>query len=410
MAGPSPRESKMANKTVLSLVKAKLTRFFAWWGRELASLVPAPVRYWYFGKGNILAVRIENSHALFLLPKAGALHEVADLSFAESSPAERKNAITHKLAQITRGKTFQIFLCLPPGQALRKQIRLPSAVEENLKQTLEFELDRQTPFKADQVYFDYRIIERLPSEQHLLVELAVVPKDAVEQHVGGAAEIGLSVRGVVLEEDLVADRERVMNFLPALTTQASSNHRRWLNFGFFVLAIVLLISAMALPLWKKRTTAIMLNELMEDAKAASRRTESLRAQLDSLVTEHNFTTSQKTSQLATFTLITQLSKLLPDDTWLSQFDVTGSEIQLQGETGSSSKLMEIMENSGFLKGTSYKSPLTQIPGTAVERFHIVATSKPQPLITPSAAPAVDMPADTDAQKSFTQPATNPDKP
>lgn len=403
MAGSYPRESRMANKAVLSLAKAELENFFTWWGRELALLVPTSIRHWYFGKGNILAVGIKNSRAVFLLPRLGALHEVADLSFADSSLEERKSAITRKLAQITEGKIFQIFLCLPSDQALRKQIRLPAAVEENLKQTLEFELDRQTPFKSDQVYFDYRIVERLPSEQQLLVEFAVVPKAVVEQHIRHAAEIGLSVSGAVLAEDLVADRESVMNFLPALTTHNSSAHRWWRNLGFFTLAIVLLASAMALPLWQKRTTAIMLNSLMEEAKLASRQTESLRNQLDSLIADHNFTTARKASHLDSFTLVTQLSKLLPDDTWLSQFDVTGSEIQLQGETGSSSKLMGIMENSGFLKEASYKSPLTQIPGTTVERFHIAATSKPQPAIPATLA-------DTDAAKPSIQPATNPDKP
>lgn len=397
----------MANKVGFSLAREKLESFFIWWGKELASCIPAPIRRWYFGKGNILAVKIDDSHAVFLRPELGGLHEVADLNFSNSSLENSKKTITSKLAQITEGKIFQIFLCLPSAHALRKHIRLPVAVEENLKQTLEFELDRQTPFKSDQVYFDYRIVERLPSEQQLLVEFVVIRKDIVEQHIRSAAEIGLSVKGAVLAEDLIADRESVMNFLPAMTTHVSNNQRWWINLCFFALTIVLLASVMALPLWQKRTAAIMLNRLMGEAKTASHRTESLRNKLDSLVAEHNFTAGQKASQLASFTLTTQLSKLLPDDTWLSQFDVTGSEIQLQGETGSSSKLMEIMENSGFLKDASYKSPLTQIPGTTVERFHIAATSKPQQTTTATAIPAAIL---SDTVQPPTQPATSPDKP
>jgi hypothetical protein len=55
---------------------------------------------------------------------------------------------------------FSILLCLANTKVLRQIITLPLAAEENLQQTLRFEIDRYTPFRADQVYFDYRIKAR----------------------------------------------------------------------------------------------------------------------------------------------------------------------------------------------------------------------------------------------------------
>ena len=37
---------------------------------------------------------------------------------------------------------------------------MPAATEENLPQVLSFEMDRLTPFRSDEVYFDHRVVGR----------------------------------------------------------------------------------------------------------------------------------------------------------------------------------------------------------------------------------------------------------
>jgi general secretion pathway protein L len=150
-----------------------------------------------------------------------------------------------------------------------------------------------------------------------------------------------------------------------------------------------------------------------EAKAAAMQTQSLRDQMETKANEYKFPVDLKNSQPSPFLLLNQLSKLLPDDTYISNLEITGRDVQIQGETGSSSKLIELMENSGFLKEASHKSSLTQIPGTTVERFHIaakalsfleqsdpkvsaavpVAGTSPTPLVTAGAPPPVPKTAD-----------------
>jgi hypothetical protein len=71
------------------------------------------------------------------------------------------------------------------------------------------------------------------------------------------------------------------------------------------------------------------------------------------------------------------------------FELNGTDLQIQGETGSSSKLIEAIENSGLVKGASYKSPLTQIPGTAMERFHLAAATRSSSSDEKASASAAD---------------------
>ena len=42
--------------------------------------------------------------------------------------------------------------CIPAERVLQRNLTLPVAAEDNLRQVLAFEMDRQTPFKADQIY------------------------------------------------------------------------------------------------------------------------------------------------------------------------------------------------------------------------------------------------------------------
>ena len=50
--------------------------------------------------------------------------------------------------------SVRVVVSLPPREVLRRTITLPAAVEENLRQALTYDLDRHTPFKPEELYFD----------------------------------------------------------------------------------------------------------------------------------------------------------------------------------------------------------------------------------------------------------------
>ena len=68
----------------------------------------------------------------------------------------------------------------------------------------------------------------------------------------------------------------------------------------------------------------------------------------------------------------------------------GKTVQIQGDTASSTSLVETLEASPLFKDVGFKSQLTKLQGTPYDRFHISATleaaPKPAP---PPAAPDAD---------------------
>jgi general secretion pathway protein L len=110
-----------------------------------------------------------------------------------------------------------------------------------------------------------------------------------------------------------------------------------------------------------------------------------------------------------------VSRLLPDNTWLAQFDLknTGKtrEVLLSGETASASKLIEILEQSRIIGNAAPRGSITKgsLPNT--ERFQIAAEAKgrpapePLPLAEMTIPPAPAAPAPKPAPAAAPTPAT-----
>ena len=59
-------------------------------------------------------------------------------------------------------------------------VEFPVATEENLGEVIGYELDRLTPFSADEALFGYRVIGRDDEKGIIKVYLTVLPRAAFE--------------------------------------------------------------------------------------------------------------------------------------------------------------------------------------------------------------------------------------
>jgi general secretion pathway protein L len=263
---------------------------------------------------------------------------------------------------------------------------MPLAAEEALRDAVGFELDRLTPFAAEQALFDFRVTGRDAAAQRLTLELAVCARAPVAARLAELREMGAMVLGVGVSGDL-GRASAPLNLLPPEERDRPAISRSVLLARALAgLAAVLALVALAFPLLQKREAVIGLQPRLERAKAGADVAERLSKEIEKLASEHNFLLAKKQGQYPAVTLLEDLSRLLPDATWVQQLDVKAGnrvrELQISGETGSSSQLIEVLEKSGSLANASFKSPLTKgvTPGT--ERFLVSAEVKPRPLPEP----------------------------
>lgn len=344
-------------------------RFFAWWRRQLAELAPSAFRSWWQGFDRAVFLSFDGDRPVFQRHEAGKTRRLP-IEPNNDPRSGRRSSMTQRLSQ-EAGSSYRLFLIVPQSQVLRKTVTLPLAVEENLGQTLSFELDRLTPFNSAQAYFTYRILERQPEQQRISVELTATPRSSVDAEVAKAQSMGLSVHGAISGEDSLDDGV-YRSFLPTRDNVADLPSRyRWRLLGT-ALAAFLAIAALVLPVWQKREAVVSLLPAVARAKATAEETSAIRTRLDAMVEQFNLLPKKKWDSYSTVLILEELSKRLPDDTFVVQLDFDGKTIQIQGETGSSATLVEALEASAMFKDVGFKSQLYKIQGTQFDRYHIEA--------------------------------------
>ena len=375
-------------------------QFFAWWGRELAGWLPAGLRHWWSGSNGLVLLFFETSQLRFSQPTSAGLSELFSIGLTEQGTSQPTAIIRERLAKAI-GSPYALLLVAPDKHVLQRQVSLPTVLAENLRQTLGFELDRYTPFAADSAYFDFVVSDHATEANGLLqVDLAVVPKTSVDPIVSRLTSLGLLLDGLVLAEDFGNSRSghnvantgqknglksagldaaensaqagRYRNLLPNANTKREPSQRYKLRRWLFLLATLLLLAALIVPIWQKRATAVSLLLPVAKARAAAQETDALRDKLTKLVEIHDLLPNKKWDSYLATRVLDELTRLLPDDTYVMQLDFDGKSVQIIGETGSAGKLVEVLEASPWFKDVSFKSPLTKIQGSAIDRFQIGA--------------------------------------
>ncbi len=143
----------------------------SWWGQELLALLPARLRDRPRRRATWTAV----------LSDQGGVSLWRD--GAPAGPAERVG-----------GSIRTADLVLPPHEALVRELDLPRLSDADLRRLVALNLDRFTPFAADQVYFDLAVLDRTALGVRQGVRLGVLRRDRAHALMAQASQRGVQVK------------------------------------------------------------------------------------------------------------------------------------------------------------------------------------------------------------------------
>jgi len=339
----------------------KLRAFWAWWSAELLELLPRATRDTIAQRRQRLYVEADGDALLLSLGGATVQRELRRLP---------RHGRASDAAQWPR-HVMQTILLLPGDSVLVTRLNLPLAAEENLREVLAFEMDRHTPFVANDVYYDYRIVGRDSRKQELTLDLLYTPRREVDTVLADALAHGL-------EPDIVTCRRRdratlqPVNLLPRDRRRSRRLGARGLNLALSGMLAILLVAAVAIPIVQKERAIAEVEAQVQLAAAAAREGSELRRNLEKMAAASQFLTDRKASSVLAVQLIDEISRILPDDTWVARLDISHTEIQLQGQSAASASLIAIVEASPYFENARFRSPVVQIAGTDADRFHLSA--------------------------------------
>jgi len=254
---------------------------------------------------------------------------------------------------------------LPPAQVLRRSLSFPLQVQENLQQVVRYELDRLSPFQADQVLFDAHIGGTSRRGDRILVDLALCRRDRVEPWLQRLREAGTPA------EELTWDGAWPRaNLLPVGERPRRRNNGLRLSLALLLLVLSLGAAALVTPLWQRGQVLDALQAELARTRTAAQEVDKLRTDLDRARQGSVAVLQRKLDQPRVIDLLRELTVKLPDGTWIQNLNLDKGEVQLRGESTQATALLALLEKAAGVQGVSFASPVTQVAQTGAERFNI----------------------------------------
>jgi len=121
------------------------------------------------------------------------IREIALRAETDSRERALRQAIVSLLPHFSAGKD-SLYICVPQEQAVVQKLFLPQAAENNLRQVLEYEIERQLPFRRDDIYFDFIPIGKQGDK--ISVYLFAIPKKSLVHILDVLGSFGIRPNGV----------------------------------------------------------------------------------------------------------------------------------------------------------------------------------------------------------------------
>ncbi|MDE2360057.1 MAG: pilus assembly protein PilM, partial [Betaproteobacteria bacterium] len=382
-----------------------LAGFGRWWAQELWTFVPARVRDSFERRRARPVLAFDGKVATLWRPQVNGRLQMVEAAKIPLDGGEGAVVAAGRtaLAAVRRpgAEATPVIIALPPRAVLRKSLTLPAAIEADLRAALAYDLDRHTPFKAEDLYFDAVVVDRDATGNTLTADLVAARRALVDPMLRHAESFGAVVTAVVADPPERAASSRV-NLLPDERRAAMPTWTRWQVVVPAVLLVFLAVVALVLPLWQKRQEAIALNRVSEGARHRAEASDALRTELERKIGDYNFALQRKYEYPGTVQVLDDVTRILPDDTWLTQLEFhTGRgkdamrTIVLRGESANAGRLVALLQDSKLFTQAAPRSPTTKIQPGPGEIFDVGAqvvaapTPKPRPLdVTARALPPI----------------------
>mgnify|MGYP001256747002 CR=1 FL=1 len=352
------------------LAKTPLPRFFAWWGSQLLACLPERWRKRLAGRSEALLLEHRAGEAVVWRERGGEAREFGriDLGLPAEAQAEEFRRLRARIEQ----PGVRSLVMLPESRALKRSLTLPAAAEDNLRQVLAFEMDRQTPFKADQVHFDSRVVARDAATRSLRVELIAVPRSQLDPELAALAGGTLELDGADIWRGEPGGGRHLVNLLPAERRARRRDMRLPLNLALAAAAILLLVFNMSLSLKNRAIAVETMRAEVAKVESEARQVLELRKTLQDSVGGANFLSEKKRKGPVVIGLIDDLSRRLNDDTYLERLSIENNQIQLQGQSREAAGLIGLLAASPYLSNPRFEGQIQPDPRTGKDRFTISA--------------------------------------
>lgn len=347
------------------IAKDQLSRALDWWVAELYGLVPSrvtslfrkpPAYLFLVPQENQIAATLLTNEKRIELPALSADPSVAQIEgFKKALQAELGLAPVHAIIDFDKWNLLVV------------QAEYPLTDEKTLQKILLNEFARVTPFKPEEVYWEWAVHTRNPDRKRLVVKIVMIKRTIADRLIACVSRYGLSPVGARLIEE-TAISETFSHLLPSRNGAAGkkASRFRFLPLAAIMFFLSLLVVGYTYGVHKEEAhLKTTLSEMRPDVE----KVENVKQQLEALSTiAHEL--KERGNEPTPLMILNEVTQLTPDDTWLFDFRLNNGKIRIAGFSSDPSRLIGVISSNSLFTDAKFLSPVTASPNGAGQRFEL----------------------------------------
>ena len=334
-----------------------------WWMQQMRDLGPASLRLSNRTRRPSLVIVLDtldlSSATLFLDGRSGRTvlgrHSLGDMGLAKT------------VAGLSKHERRSPVLQLPADLLLERDTILPLAAEADLDRVIAFEMDRLTPFGADELFWTCATIQRDTVRQRLHVRVTVVRRAQVEPILEALAQAGLAP--VRIEAANAPPGSSSTIPLGTGRTDRTRLARRAEACAMGTCAL-LTATVIALPFILQSIAGAGMDARIDAMRPQVTEAASRRANLASAATAADAIAAARGQAGAMLQAIALLTDVLPDDTFLTTLNAQQRKLTFSGHSGTAARLIGAMAAQPSLHNPTFTAPVTHDEADGGDMFSI----------------------------------------
>jgi general secretion pathway protein L len=281
-------------------------------------------------------------------------------------------ALSGEWRSALRGSRLDVLL--RPDQVLFRPIDFPKAAANFLDGMVRAQIDRLTPWAANEAVFGLTAPAPMANER-IALTLAATSRQRIQPLLRLAADVGaVSVTGLVEAPDAAHSTEPIRVFDQPLTgvTGAAIDVPKLLS-RTLLGSCVAAAASLALAAY---VGSVLDAEQQDLQRAIAQRRAALFRVNQGGGSAETLLAKRKQTSPSSVMVLEAITRALPDSTYVTELRVEGDKVQVVGLTQDAPSLIRLMEQSPQFTRATFFAPTTRGQNEAGERFHIEAHITP----------------------------------
>ena len=289
----------------------------------------------------------------------------------KETPLGRFGLSAANLAGLPRSASPATVLRLDERDVLGKTVSLPLAAEREIDQVLAFEMDRETPFKAEELYWNHRVAAVDRQNGRLSVRLVLVPKADL-----GPLLAVLDQAGIQPGRAEIVDGQDAGACLPLDGNGHARRRTNRLMRPAAACCAALGLAAVVIPFIRQEMALTALEQEIALDRTAVAEADNLRREIDRLSGSADFVEHERDKVGRPLAVLAAATSILPDDTYLTEVELRQRKVTLTGRSAGAARLIGPLAADETFRNPGFAAPVTRLEALHVELFTINTEIRP----------------------------------